>query len=189
MNDRTQQPVVDVKVKTLTAQGAQDKLEARLYTPAGTPGQAGGLIVFFPYGGFMSIEMDDAEGCATALAARTGYRVLMSSYTTAVQQPFPAAVEDAHAVLKWAVRNRARLGWDGKRLITAGIEAGGKVSLGAARGLLVDFLDQGPQLLQRLSQQRAGTLQGLGLDVGWRSGHGLVDLHRGEGQALAQAIV
>lgn len=128
MNDTTQQAEHDVKVKTLTAQGAHDKLETRLYTPSAAQGQATGLIVFFPYGGFMTVEMNDADGFAMALATRTGYRILVSAYTTAAQQPFPAAVEDAHAVLKWAVRNRARLGWDGKRLVTAGIEAGGNLA-------------------------------------------------------------
>lgn len=127
MENRTQQPGNDVKVKSLAVQGAQGKLDARLYTPDGA--QAGsGLIVFFPYGGFMTVEMDDAEDFAIALAARTGYRVLSASYTTAPQQPFPAAVEDAHAVLKWAVRHRARLGWDGKHLVTAGIESGGNLA-------------------------------------------------------------
>jgi acetyl esterase len=143
MNDRTQQAADDVKVKTIAAQGAHDKLEARLYTPAGVQGVATGLIVFFPYGGFMSVEMDDAEEFAIALAARTGYRVLASSYTTAPQKPFPAAVEDAHAVLKWAVRNRARLGWDGKHLLTAGIEAGGNL---AAVSALMARDRAGPEL-------------------------------------------
>ncbi|WP_420475626.1 alpha/beta hydrolase [Noviherbaspirillum sp. ST9] len=127
MENRTQHN--DVKVKTLAAQGAQGKLEARLYTPAG---QTAGLIVFFPYGGFVTVELNDAEEFAMALAARTGYQVLAADYTTATQRPFPAAVEDAHAVLKWAVRNRARLGWNGKNLVTAGIEAGGNLAAVAA---------------------------------------------------------
>ena len=118
----------DVKAKTLAAQGEQDKVEARLYTPAAVQGQPTGLIVFFPCGGFATVEMDDTEGFAIALAARTGFRVLASSYTTAPEKPFPAAVEDAYAVLKWTTRNRARLGWDGKRLMTAGIEAGGNLA-------------------------------------------------------------
>jgi len=118
----------DVKVKALAAQGAEDKLETRLYIPASTQGQDSGLIVFFPYGGFVSVEMDDAEGFAVALAQRTGLRVLVSAYTTALERPFPAAVEDAHAVLKWATRNRARLGWNGGLLLTAGIEAGGNLA-------------------------------------------------------------
>jgi acetyl esterase len=118
----------DVKIRSLAAQGAQDKLDTRLYTPSAVQGTPTGLIVFFPYGGFMTVELEDAEGFAIALALRTGCRVLASSYTTAAQKPFPAAVEDAHAVLKWAMRNRSRLGWDGKRLITAGIEAGGNLA-------------------------------------------------------------
>ena len=122
----------DVKVRMLTAQGAQDKLEARLYTPAALQGEPTGLIVFFPYGSFVTAEVEDAEGFAIALAARTGCRVLSSSYATAPQKPFPAAVEDAHAVLKWAMRNRSRLGWDGKQLMTAGIEAGGNLAAVAA---------------------------------------------------------
>ena len=123
-----QEQVDETKVRTFAAQGSQDKMEVRLYTPAALQGQPSGLIVFFPYGGFVSVELDDADEFARVLAARTGYRVLASSYTTATVRPFPAAVEDAHAILKWAARNRVRLGWDGERLITAGIEAGGNLA-------------------------------------------------------------
>ncbi|OWW19698.1 alpha/beta hydrolase [Noviherbaspirillum denitrificans] len=144
-NDTTNPAATGVKVKNLAAQGAHGKLEARLYTPPDAP--ASGLIVFFPYGGFVTVELEEAEGFAMALAARTRYRVLATSYTVATQSPFPAAVEDAHAVLKWAVRNRTRLGWDGKRLLTAGIEAGGNL---AAVASLVARDRGGPALSAQL---------------------------------------
>ena len=43
-------------------------------------------------------------------------------------KPFPAAVEDAHAVLLWAKKNKAKLGWTGKRMLVAGIEAGANLA-------------------------------------------------------------
>jgi acetyl esterase len=42
--------------------------------------------------------------------------------------PFPAAVEDAHAILVWARKNKTTLGWSGKQLIVAGIEAGANLA-------------------------------------------------------------
>lgn len=118
-------------MRMLAVQGAEEKLDARLYAPARPAGQYShhsGLIVFFPYGGFISVDLDECDGFARTLAGRTGWRVLMSSYTLAAVRPFPAAAEDAYAVLKWAWRNRARLGWDGVHLITSGIEAGGNLA-------------------------------------------------------------
>lgn len=117
-------------MRVVSAQGAQDKLEAHLYAPhsAGSSSHHSGLIVFFPYGGFISVDLEECDVFARMLSARTGWRILVSSYTLPAVRPFPAAAEDAHAVLKWAVRNKMRLGWDGSRLITSGIEAGGNIA-------------------------------------------------------------
>ena len=137
----------EVTVCKLFAQGAQDKLEVRLYTPPTTQTADNGLIVFFPAGGFATIDLTAADGFVRALAAATMCQVLASSYTVAGVRPFPAAVEDAYAVLAWAVRNRAKLGWDGKRLLTAGIEAGGNLAAVAA---MIARDRGGPQLAGQL---------------------------------------
>lgn len=136
-------------MRVVLAQGAQEKLEARLYVPqaADRSSHDSGLIVFFPYGGFIGIDLDECDTFARMLAARTGWRVLISSYTLPAARPFPAAAEDAHAVLKWAVRNKARLGWDGTHLITAGIEAGGNL---AAVSALMARDRAGPALAAQL---------------------------------------
>jgi acetyl esterase len=115
-----------VVTRALNVQGAQGMLAARLYTPS--PTDDSGLIVFFPSGAFVADKLEDGHLFLRMLAARTSYRVLGSAYTLPQQAPFPAAVEDAHAVLNWAVRHRASLGWNGKSLITAGIEAGGNLA-------------------------------------------------------------
>ncbi len=133
-------------VRKLSVQGAQDKLAARLYTPVTAQPDAG-LIVFFPAGGFARADLDDADGFVRALASGTGCCVLASTYTVASVRPFPAAVEDAYAVLNWAMRNRTKLGWNGKRLMTAGIEAGGNL---AAVSAMIARDRGGPQLAGQL---------------------------------------
>lgn len=121
--------MASLEFRELAVQGAQGKLAARLYAPKRTNTEAApGLMVFFPPGGFVADELEEGDDCFRALAVRTDWIVLVSTYTLATAAPFPAAAEDAHAVLKWAARNKAKLGWDGKRLITAGVEAGGNLA-------------------------------------------------------------
>lgn len=130
-------------VSMLAVQGEQDKLDARLYAPDHGR-QSDGLIVFFPYGGFVEVDLDDCDEFSRVLAMRTGYRVLTASYTVAGVRPFPAAVEDAHAVLDWAARHCAK---DGEKLIAAGIEAGGNL---AAVGALMARDRGGPALAAQI---------------------------------------
>lgn len=117
-------------MKALTVRGAHDDLATRLYVPVNKA--SGGLIVFFPPGGFISDTMDEMDPFLRELAGRTGCRVLASSYTLAHVRPFPAAAEDAHAVLDWVAKHRARLAWSGASLMVAGIEAGGNLAAVAA---------------------------------------------------------
>jgi len=112
--------------------GFEGPLAGRLYR-AVVDGKRDLLIVFFHGGGFVDGDLDEADGFLRRLAVASGYPVVLSStYTLAPVKPFPAAVEDAHAVLAWASRNKARLGWTGKRMLVAGIEAGGNIAAVAA---------------------------------------------------------
>ena len=123
-----------VAVRELALQGAQRELAARLYTPApaiqksAPAAEHAGLIVFFHPGGFVAGDLDEVDEFLRALAVRSHHQVLSSTYTLAGEQPFPAAVEDAYAVLAWAVKHRQKIGWDGAQLIVVGIEAGGNLA-------------------------------------------------------------
>lgn len=118
-----------IDVRALEVRGEQDPLPARLYT-GGEPGpRRDGLLVFFHGGGFVDGTLDDADDFLRRLAARLpGYVVLSSGYTPATVRPFPAAVEDAHAAVLWARQHRARLGWNGRHMVVAGIEAGANLA-------------------------------------------------------------
>jgi acetyl esterase/lipase len=115
-------------VRELDVAGAEGPLAARLYK-ASTDGKRDLLIVFFHGGGFVDGDLDCADGFLRHLAEASGYPVVLSStYTLATSKPFPAAVEDAHAVLLWAKKNKSKLGWTGKRMLVAGIEAGANLA-------------------------------------------------------------
>ena len=119
----------ELKIRAIEVRGELDAQAARVYT-AGVPGaRADGLIVFFHGGGFVAGDLDEADAFLRALVQHNpGQVVLATNYTLATVRPFPAAVEDAHAVLLWAKKNKAKLDWSGKQMIVAGIEAGANLA-------------------------------------------------------------
>jgi acetyl esterase/lipase len=118
-----------LKVRDITVQGASGSLDARVYSTAPVGQKQDNLIVFFHGGGFDTGDLDDADEFLNHLAIGNPAQIVLSAtYTLATIAPFPAAVDDAYAVLMWAKKNKLRLGWTGKQLIVAGIEAGANLA-------------------------------------------------------------
>jgi acetyl esterase len=118
-----------LKIRAIEVRGAEGTLPARVYTSGEAGIKRDSLIVFFHAGGFNSGDLDDADIFLRHMADDSPDHILLASgYTLATVRPFPAAVEDAHAVLLWAKKNKAKLGWTGKRLLVAGIEAGANLA-------------------------------------------------------------
>jgi len=119
----------DLVLRDLQVQGADGMLAARLYLAGTSTAKRDTLVVFFHGGGFVGGSIDEADDFLSRLvSADTAQAVLSAGYTLASQKPFPAAVEDAHAVLLWAKKNKTKLAWSGKRLVVAGIEAGANLA-------------------------------------------------------------
>jgi acetyl esterase len=133
-----------LRIRDIEVCGAEEAQAARIYT-AGVPGaRQDSLIVFFHGGGFVAGDLEEADDFLRVLvSSNPGQIVLATNYTLATVRPFPAAVEDAHAVLRWAKKNKAKLSWTGKQLIVAGIEAGANL---AAVCALMSRDRGGPQL-------------------------------------------
>ncbi len=127
MNDAACLP--QLTIRELEVAGAQGPLAARLYIGAAPKLKKDSLVVFFHSGGFVGGDLDEADGFLRHMSCGAANQlVLAASYTLATERPFPAAVEDAHAVLMWARKNKSKLGWNGKRLVVAGIEAGANLA-------------------------------------------------------------
>jgi acetyl esterase len=118
-----------LKVRDIEVQGAAGALAARVYAAGMAGVKQDNVIVFFHGGGFVAGDLDETDEFLRHLAqCNPEHIVLATNYTLATVSPFPAAVEDAHAVLLWAKKYKTRLGWSGKQMIVAGIEAGANLA-------------------------------------------------------------
>ncbi len=121
-------------VRDLEVAGAAGPLAARYYVPAEEGGEKDPrpLILFFHGGGFVLGGRDTHDAPCRLLCRHTGASVLSVDYRLAPEHPFPAAVEDASAALRWAVEHAADLGADPGRVAVAGDSAGGNLATVAA---------------------------------------------------------
>jgi acetyl esterase len=136
------QPVSEGPDAVFEWPGSSGPLHLRLYR--GAPERiSDDLMVFFHPGGFVVADVESTDSCLRVLADSCRINVLAPCYALAPERPFPAAVEDAHAVLTLTGHHRASLGWKGTHLFVGGVEAGGNL---AAVSALVCRDRQGPKL-------------------------------------------
>lgn len=86
-------------------------------------------IVFLHGGGWVMGSIETHAAACRALAARTGCVVFSVDYRLAPEDPFPAAVDDAYAVLCWVAAQATALSLDPSRLLVAGDSAGGNLAV------------------------------------------------------------
>jgi acetyl esterase len=115
--------------RDLIIEGAAGPLPARLYGKPASAEKRDRLLVFFHGGGFTGGDLDTHHGFLSKLAqSQPGLLIFAAHYTLAQVQPFPAAVNDAYAVMQWVTRHRVGLGWSGAQLFVAGVEAGANLA-------------------------------------------------------------
>jgi acetyl esterase len=103
------------------------RLRARHYAPD-EPGGPHPLLVYYHGGGFTYGDLETHDGVCRILCRHAGAHVLAVDYRLAPEHPFPAAVEDARAALRWAFANAQRLGADPSRVGVGGDSAGGNLA-------------------------------------------------------------
>lgn len=102
-------------------------LRARHYAPA----ESGGphpMLVYYHGGGFTYGDLETHDGVCRVLCKHAGAHVLAIDYRLAPEHPFPAAVEDARAALRWAYQHAGLLGADPGRIGVGGDSAGGNLA-------------------------------------------------------------
>jgi acetyl esterase len=120
-------PVPIGAVRDLTIEGAAGPLRARCYGPQ-EPGGPHPLLLYFHGGGFVLGDLDTHDNLCRMLARHAGVNVLSVDYRLAPEHPFPAAVEDAQAALRWAFENASDLGADPGKIAVGGDSAGGNLA-------------------------------------------------------------
>ncbi|OWP23253.1 esterase [Microbacterium sp. AISO3] len=90
-------------------------------------------VILHLHGGGLIAGNADSDMPATAeLAERTGCAILSVEYRLAPEHPYPAALEDAAAALRWLAGPDAPAALDGDRIIVAGVSAGGGLAAATA---------------------------------------------------------
>jgi acetyl esterase len=125
---------------------ADPDVQVRIYRPQ----QAQGAVVWLHGGGWVVGDLDTEHPWAALLARRSGATVISVGYRPAPEHPFPAAHDDAYAVLTWTAEHAAELGIDPGRIAVGGHSAGG----GLAAGVALRARDQqGPPIRFQLLNQ------------------------------------
>jgi len=119
------------RVEELTVGVATGSLGARLYVPAGSPGDRG-LLVYFHGGGFVVCDLETHDNTCRFLAQHSGAAVLSVDYRLAPENRFPAAIEDALAAFRFALDHATEFGADPARVAVGGDSAGGNLAAGVA---------------------------------------------------------
>lgn len=121
-------------VEPVTLPGPAGDLAARVYRPRpGRHDPALPAIVWFHGGGWTTGSLDTGDILARELCAVTPAVVVSVDYRLAPESPWPAAIDDASAALRWARATVGQLGGDPARIAIGGDSAGGNIAAVVAR--------------------------------------------------------
>ncbi|MGH3376122.1 MAG: alpha/beta hydrolase [Actinoallomurus sp.] len=107
---------------------ADPDVNVRIYHPH----QAQGAIVWLHGGGFVFGDLDTEHPWATRIAEGSGAVVISVDYRRSPENRFPAALDDAYAVLTWVAEHAAELGIDPARIAVGGHSAGAGLAAAVA---------------------------------------------------------
>jgi acetyl esterase len=118
------------EVAELKISGPGGDLPLRLYRPS-SDRPLPALLYFFG-GGWVLGTIDTADGVSRSLANSSGALVAVVGYRLAPEHPFPAAIDDCYATVRWVAEHADQVGADPARLAVGGDSAGGNLAAAVA---------------------------------------------------------
>jgi len=119
-------PVQLPKIINQKIPGPAGEIPIRIYIPV--ENEVLPVTLFYHGGGWVQGNIDSHDNVVRYMAARSGSIMVSVDYRLAPENPFPAAVEDAYAALKWAVDNATSFSGDPSKIAVMGDSAGGNLS-------------------------------------------------------------
>ncbi|GAY16123.1 alpha/beta hydrolase [Mycobacterium sp. shizuoka-1] len=157
-----------VEISEATVGEGAAAVAVRVYRGAAAPSPA---VIYCHAGAFVMGNLDTDHRQCVELARHGACTVLSVDYRLAPEHPYPAALDDAAAVLTWAAASAEELGLDRALLVLAGNSAGGALAAGlvqrAAAGTappVVGLLLHQPVLDDRRSASKAEFVTTPGFD-------------------------
>ncbi|WP_194909633.1 alpha/beta hydrolase [Catenulispora rubra] len=137
--------VAEVWEELVPVEEPAGEITLRIYRDGPADAGARGALLHLHGGGWWSGGLGDVDRRCRVLAAGAGIVVVSVEYRLAPEHPFPTALHDVHAALRWAVENSERLGIGPDRIGVGGESAG--ANLAAALCLLLrDRREPAPRL-------------------------------------------
>lgn len=134
-----------MEIEDRTVPGHPD-VPIRIYRAHG----ASGAVVWLHGGGFVMGDLETEHPWAVRVAQGAGTVVVSVGYRRAPEHPYPAALDDAYAVMVWAAAHAADLGTDPEHIAVGGHAAGA----GLAAAVALRARDQrGPSIRYQLLNQ------------------------------------
>ncbi|GAA4399144.1 hypothetical protein GCM10023168_06030 [Fodinibacter luteus] len=124
-------PGVDAERRTVAAVG-DTPVDVIVYRPAGRATPSGALV-WIHGGGLVIGDVEGYHETCSGLAADLGILVVSVDYRLAPEHPFPAAVDDCYAALRWVHETADELGVDRSRIAVGGDSAGGGLAASLAQ--------------------------------------------------------
>lgn len=118
------EPVLSVEDLTVPAAGAG--VPVRVYHPEAEAG--GGALVYLHGGAFFLGSLDTHDHVARRLANETRLAVVSVGYRLAPEAPYPAALDDCFAVVRWVAEQLPRTGGRGVLALAGDSSGGGLVA-------------------------------------------------------------
>jgi acetyl esterase len=151
-------------LRDLNVDGADGRLQARLYTPTERLGaDPAPTMLFIHGGGWMYGDLESHDPACRFLAEHSGVQLLAIDYRLSPEHKFPAAVEDCRAAYRWLVEHADEVNADPARLAVGGDSAGGSLAASTAvwaaeEGLPLAFqllIYPGADFVERSESRRA----------------------------------
>ena len=115
--------------RDITVPGPAGDIPVRYYRPMGSEeGERLPVLVYFHGGGWVIGDIESHDVICRMAANEGRFAVFSVDYRLAPEHKYPAAVEDAFAVVEWASYGAAGLAIDKNRIAVAGDSAGGTLS-------------------------------------------------------------
>ena len=122
------EPVAKVEERQVPVTGGE--ITVRIYAPDGEPPSP--VFIYYHGGGFVVGDLDMVDALCRQVVNRARCLVVSVEYRLAPEHPFPTAVEDGYAALRWVGEAASTFHGDPTRVAVGGDSSGATIATVAA---------------------------------------------------------